>query len=82
MDDKAKIAVSTVGVGLLFGAMSCMASTAQLIKCTWVMAVSEGAANVVGYIVATGVMSVLAIPAVALLCIFGAALTTSPWSVK
>jgi hypothetical protein len=82
MSDKAKIAISTVGAGLLFGAMSCMVSTAQLIKCTWVMAVSEGATNVVGYIVATGIVSVLAIPAVALLCIFGVALTASPWSVK
>ncbi len=82
MDDKAKIAVSILGVGLLFGAVGCMTSTVQLIKFTWGMTVSEGAANVIGYIVATGVMSVLTIPAVAFFCICGAALTTAPWSVK
>ncbi|MGW8464222.1 hypothetical protein [Pseudomonas sp. CLCA07] len=82
MDDKAKIAVSTLGVGFLFGAIGCVTSTAQLIKFTWGMTVSEGAANVIGYIVGTGVISVLTIPIVAFFCIFGAALTTAPWSVK
>jgi len=82
MDDKAKIAVSTLGIGFLLGALCCTISTAQLIKFTWGMAINEGATNVIGYIVATGVISVLTIPAVALFCIFGAGLTIDPWSEK
>ena len=82
MNEKAKTAVSILGVGLLFGAIGCMTSTVRLIIFTWGMTVSDGAANVIGYIVATGVASVLTIPGVVFFGICGATLTTAPWSVK
>ncbi|QZA96056.1 hypothetical protein K3369_20075 [Pseudomonas mandelii] len=82
MDDKAKIAVSTLGVGFFCGAIGCITVAAQAINATWNMAVSEGAEHVIRYIVATGVASVLTIPAVILFCMFGAALTITPWTEK
>lgn len=80
MNEQEKLALSGLGLALLYGAAFCAFSTLELISITGDMATSEGPAQVAGYIVATGIASVLAVPTVLLLGAFGTLLTVCPWN--
>lgn len=72
-----QVLLRVVGLGLLWCAVVCAFSTVRLIVVTWALASREGVLEVIGYIVASGVVSALMVPCVLVLATIGACLTLS-----
>jgi hypothetical protein len=79
MDDKAKLAVSALGIMMLIGAIQCAHSTINLNLFAWNAAFEFGLREVFGYLVLTGVMSALSVVAVVLLSVMGVMMAIGPW---
>lgn len=80
MDEKVKLALSALGVMMLFGLISCASSTITLLLHTWDMAVEFGGREVFGYIVATSVVGILSVFAVPMLFAICTVMTVGPWT--
>lgn len=80
VDERGKLALSALGLMMLFGSISCASSTVTLILHTWGMAVEFGVREVLGYIVATGIVGILSLVAVPVLFSIGAVIAVGPWT--
>ena len=79
MDNKAKLAVSALGISMLIGSVLLADSTVSLVLFAWQMLVTFGVQEVWGYLLTTGVMSCLSALAIPLLLFTGAVLTFATW---
>ncbi len=80
MDEKAKLALSALGIMLLFGSISWGNATVALFMHTWDMTVALGFREVFGYLAATGVVGILSALMIPMLFVFSLAMTIGPWA--
>lgn len=80
MDEKAKLALSALGMMMLCGAISWGNTTITLFMHAWDMTVALGFREVFGYLVATGVVGILSVLMIPMLFVFSLAMTIEPWT--
>ncbi|HCT5749967.1 MULTISPECIES: hypothetical protein [Pseudomonas] len=80
MDDKVKLALSALGLMMLYGSFSWGNATVTLFMHAWDMTVALGFREVFGYLVATGVVGILSVLTIPMFFVFSLAMTIGPWT--
>lgn len=79
MNEKEKLALSAFGIAMLLVGLFYAKHTVSLILFACDMTTEFGFRDVLGYLVATGVVSSLSVLAVPVFLLMGVAVTVEPW---